>query len=180
MPTARIVVSRREMRSKKNLGSSSPMNWTPSNSAASMPLGWLEGQSPLFHCPQSIRNGVTLVKTIFERGAGSCVTNVTPCPSVLRDKGLSEMPQKVCVVSAADYIYSWGVRGDCVAQALVGYKNIKTSLPGDVYIRRTFHGEFWYSTPRNIRQTLPQATTDTHPTCPHGAHSRSSGSSAIR
>ena len=34
-PTARIVVSRREMRSKKNLGSSSPMNCTPSNSAAS-------------------------------------------------------------------------------------------------------------------------------------------------
>ena len=145
-----------------------------------MPLRWLKGQCPLFHCPQSIRNGVPLVKTIFERGAGSCFTNVPPCPSLLRDKSLAEMAKKVCVVSAADYSYLWSVRGDCVAQALVGYKNMKTSLPGDVYIRRAFHGEFRYSTPGNIRQTLPQATTGTHPTCPHVTNSRSSGSLTIR
>ena len=145
-----------------------------------MLLGWLKGECLHSHRPQSIRNGVTLVKTIFERGAGSSFTNLTPCPSVLRDKSLAEMAKKVSVVRAADYSYWWSVRGACVAQALLGYKNIKTSLPGDVYIRRTFHRDFWYSTPRNIRQTLPQATNGTHPTCPHGAHSRSSGSSAIR
>ena len=89
------------------------------------------------------------------------------------------MSKKVCVVSAADYSYWWSVRGDCVAQALVGYKNIKTSLPGDVYIRRAFHGDIWYSAPRGIRQTLPQATTGTHPTCPHGTHRRSSSSPTI-
>ena len=59
--------------------------------------------------------------------------------------------KKVRVVSAADYSYLWSVRRDCVAQALVGYKNMKTSLSGDVYIRRAFHGEFWYSAPRDIR-----------------------------
>ena len=59
-----------------------------------------------------------------------------------------------------------------VAQTLVGYKNLKKSLPSDVDVGRAFHGEFRYNTPRNIRQTLPQTTTGTHPTCLHGTHSR--------
>ena len=141
-----------------------------------MPLGWLKGECSFSHRPQSIRNGVTLIKTIFKRGAGSSFTNVPPCPSVLRDKSLAEMVEKVSVVRAADYSFLWGVRGDCVAQALIGHKNMKMSLPGNVYIGRAFHGEFWYSTPWNIRQALPQATTSSHPTCPHGSHSRSSSS----
>ena len=107
---------------------------------------------------------MTLVKTIFKRDAGSCFTNVPSCPSVLRYNSLAEMLKNVCVVSAADYSYWWSVWGDCVAQALVGFKIIKTSLPGDVHIRRAFHGKVWYSAPRDIRQNLPQATTGTHPT----------------
>ena len=144
-----------------------------------MPLGWVKGQRPLPHCPQSIRNGVTLVQTILERSTGSCFANVPQCPSVFRDKGLAEMAKNVCVVNAADYSYMWSVKGDSVSQTLVGYKNLKTFFPSDVYVRRAFHGEFRYNTPRNIRQTLPQTTTGTHSTCPHGTHSRSRSSSTI-
>ena len=103
----------------------------------------------------------------------------THCPSVVCDKGLPEISKKVCVVNAADYSYLWSVRGDSVTQTLVGYKNLKTSLPSDVHVRRTFHGELRCNTPRNVRQTLPQATTGTDLTCPHGAHSRSSSSPTI-
>ena len=79
-----------------------------------MRLGWLKGEGPFSHRPQSIRNGVTLIKTIFKRGAGSSFTNMPPCPSVLRDKSLAEMVEKVSVVRAADYSYLWGVRGAIV------------------------------------------------------------------
>ena len=102
--------------------------------------------------------------------------NVPPNSSVFRDKGLAEMAKKVCIVNAAGYNYFRSVRGESVTQTLVGYKNLKTSLPSDVYVGRAFHGQFWYNIARNIRQTLPQTTTGTHPTCPHGAHSRSSSS----
>ena len=54
--------------------------------------------------------------------------------------------------------------------AIIG-KEKKTSLPSDVDVGRAFQGEFRYNTLRNIRQTLPQTTTGTHPTCPHGTHS---------
>ena len=144
-----------------------------------IPLGWVKEQHPLPHCPQSIRNGVTLVKTTLERSTSSRFANVPPYPSVFRDNGLAEMSKEVCVVNAADYSYFRSVRGDSVTQTLVGYKNLKTSLLSDVYVGRAFHGEFRYNIPRNIRQTLPQTTTGTHPTCPHGTHSRSSSSSTI-
>ena len=144
-----------------------------------MPLGWLKGQRPLPHCTQSIRNGVTLVQTILKRSTSSRFGNVSPYPFVVCDQGLAEMSKEVCVVNATDYSYFRSVRRDSVTQTLVGYKNLKTSLPSDVYIGRTFHGEFCYNTPRNIRQTLPQTTTGTHPTCPHRTHSRSSSSSTI-
>ena len=48
-----------------------------------MPLGWLKGQRPLPHCPQSIRNGVTLVQTILKRSTSSRFGNVPPYPSVV-------------------------------------------------------------------------------------------------
>ena len=143
-----------------------------------MPLGWVKGQSPLPYCPQRIRNGVTLVQTILKGSTSSRFGNVPPYPSVVRDKGLAEMSKEVYVVNAAGYSYFRSVRGDSATQTLVGYKKLKTSLPSDVYVR-TFHGEFWYNIPRNIRQTLPQTITGTHPTCPHGTHSRSSSSSTI-
>ena len=143
------------------------------------PFGWAKGQQPLPHCPRSIRNGVTLVQTILKGSTSSRFGNVPPYPSVVCDKGLAEMSKEVCVVNAAGYIYFRSVRGDSVPQTLVGYKNLKTLLPSDVYVRRALHGEFRYNTPRNIRQTLLQTTTGTHPTCPHGTHSRSSGSSTI-
>ena len=145
-----------------------------------MPLGWVKGQRPLSHCPQSIRNGVTLVQTILKGGTSSRFGNVSPYPSVVYDKGLAQMSKEVCGVNAADYSYFRSVRGDRVPQTLVGYKNLKTSLLSDVFVRRTFHGEFRHNTPRNIRRIFPQTTTGTHPTCPHGTHSRSSGSSTIR
>ena len=144
-----------------------------------MPLGWVKGQRPLPHCPESIRNGVTLVQKILKGSTSSRFGNVPPYPSVVCDKGLAEMSKEVCVVNAADYSYFRSVRGDSMTQTLVGYKNLKTSFPCDVYIGRSFHGEFRYNTPRNIRQTLPQTTTGTHPTCPNGTHSRSSSSSTI-
>ena len=144
-----------------------------------MPLGWLKGQRPLSLCPQSIRNGVTLVQTILKRSNSSRFGNVPLYPSVVCDKGLAEMSKEVCVVYAADDSYFSSVRGDSVTQTLVCYKNLKTSLPSDVYIGRGFHGEFRYSTPRNIRQTSAQTTTGTHPTCPRGTHSRNSSSSTI-
>ena len=88
------------------------------------------------------------------------------------------MAKKVCVVNAADYSLFWSVRGDGVTQTLVGYENVKTSLPSDVDVERVFRGECWYNTSRNIRQR-PQTTADTHPTRPHGTHSRSSSSPTI-
>ena len=111
-----------------------------------MPLGWLKGQRSLPHCPQSIRNGVTLVQTIIEGSTSSYFANVPPYPSVFRDKGLAEMAKKVCVVNAADNSYLRGVRGDSVTQTLVGDKNLKTSLPSDVDVGRAFRGEVWYNT----------------------------------
>ena len=135
-----------------------------------MPLGWVKGLHPLLHCPQSIQNGVTLVKTILEKSISSRFANVPPNPSVFRDKGLAEMSKEACVVNAAVYSYFRSVRGDSVTQTLVGYKNLKTSLPSDVYVGRAFHGDFRYNTPRNIRQSLPQTTTGTQPTCLHGTH----------
>ena len=143
-----------------------------------MPLGWLKGQRPFPHCPQSIRNGVTLVKTILEGSTSSRFANVPSYPSVVRDKGLAEMAKKVCVVNAAGYSYLRSVSRDSVTQTLVGYENLKTSLPSDVDVGRVFRGEFWYNTPRNLRQ-MPQTTADTHPTRPHGTHSRSSSSPTI-
>ena len=80
----------------------------------------------------------------------------SPCPSVLRDKSLAEMVEKVSVVKAADYSYLWGVRGDCVAQALIVYKTMKLSLPGNVYIWRAFPGEFWYSTRGTYGKLCPK------------------------
>ena len=145
-----------------------------------MPLGWLKGQRPLPHCPQSIRNEVTLVQTILKGSTSSRFGHVPPHPSVVCDKGLAEMSKEVCVVNAADYSYFRSVRGDSAPQTLVGYKNLITSLPSDIYVGRAFHGEFRYNTPRNIRQILPQTTISTHPMCPHGTHSRCSGSSTIR
>ena len=142
-----------------------------------VPLGWMEGQQPLPHCPQSIRNGVTLVQTILKGGTSSRSGNVPPYTSVVCDKGLAEMSKEVCIVNAADYSYFRSVRGDSVTQTLVGKKKLKTSLPSDIDIGRAFHGVFWYNIPRNIRQIFPQTTTGTHPTCPHGTHSRSSSSS---
>ena len=103
----------------------------------------------------------------------------TPMPGWVRDKGLAEIAKKVCVVNADDYSYFRSVRGDSVTQTLVGYKNLKTSLLSDVFVGRAFHGEFWYNIPRKIRQTSPQTTTGTHPTCPHGTHSQNSSSSTI-
>ena len=144
-----------------------------------MLLGWLSGRRPPPHCPQSIRNGVTLANTILKGSISSRFANVPPYPSVFRDKGLAEMATKVCVVNAADYSYLRSVREDSVAQTLVGYENLKTSVSSDVDIGRAFHGEFRYNTPRNIRQALPQTTADTHPTRPHGTHSRSSSSPTI-
>ena len=144
-----------------------------------MPLGWLKGQRPFPHCPPSIRNEVTLVQTILKWSTSSRFGNVPPYPSVVRDKGRAEMVKNVCVVNAADYSYFRSVRGDSVTQTLVGYKNLKTSLPSNVFLGRAFHRELWYNIPRNIRQTSPQTTTDTHPTCPHGTHSRNSSSSTI-
>ena len=135
-----------------------------------MPLGWLKGQLPLSHCPQNNRNGVTFVQTILKRSTSSRFGNVPPYPSVVCDKGL---------VDAADYSYFRSVRGDSVTQTLVCYKKLKTSFPSDSYIGRAFHGEFRYSTPRNIRQTSAQATTDPHPTCLHRTASRKSSSSTI-
>ena len=120
-----------------------------------MPLGWLKGQRPLPHCPQSIRNGVTLVQTILKGSTSSRVGNVPPYPSVVRDKGLAEMAKKVCVVNAADYSYFRSVSGDSVTQTLVGYKNLKTLLPSDVFVWRAFHGEFWY----NIHRYSPHVST---------------------
>ena len=64
-----------------------------------MPLGWVKGLRPLPHCPQSIRNGVTLVQTILKRSTSMCFGNVPPYPSVVCDKGLAEMPKEVCVVN---------------------------------------------------------------------------------
>ena len=117
-----------------------------------IPLGWLKGQRPLPHCPQGISNGVTLVKTNLEKSTSSCFANVPPYPSVFHDKGLAEMAKKLCVVNAADYSYLRSVRVDSVTQTLVGYENLKTSLPSDVDIGRAFRGEFWYNTPRNIEE----------------------------
>ena len=119
------------------------------------------------------------MKTILERSTSSRFANVPPYPSVFRDKGLAETAKKVCVVNAAEYSFFRSVKGDSVTQTLVGYENLKTSLPSDVDIERAFRGEFWYNTSRNIRQTLPQTTADTHPTRPHGTHSRSSNSPTI-
>ena len=116
-----------------------------------MPLDWVKGQRPLSHCPRSIRNGVTLVKTILERSTSKRFADVPSYPSVFRDKGLAEMAKKVCVVNAADYSYSRSVRGDSVDQTLVGYENLKTSLPSDVDVGRTFHREVWYNTSRKIK-----------------------------
>ena len=116
-----------------------------------MPLGWVKGQRLLPHCPQSIRNGMTLVKTILERSTSSRFANVPPYPSVFRDKGLAEIAKKLCIANAADYSYFRTVRGDSVTQTLVGYKKPKTSLPSDVDVGRAFHREFWYSTPRKIK-----------------------------
>ena len=144
-----------------------------------MSLGWLKGQRPLSHCRQSIRNGVKLVQTILKRSTSSRFGNVPPYPSVVCGKGFAEMSKDVCVVNAADYSYCRSVRGDSVTQTLVCYKSLKTSPPSDLYIGRAFHGEFWYSTSRNIRQPLPQTITGTHFTCPHGTHSRSSSSSTM-
>ena len=122
---------------------------------------------------------MTLVKTILEGNTSSRFANVPPYPSVFRDKGLAEMAKKVCVVNAADYSYLRSVRGDSVTQTLVGFENLKTSLSSDLDVGRAFRGEFLYNTPRNIRQTLPQTTADTHPTRPHGTNSRSSSSPTI-
>ena len=47
-----------------------------------MPLGWIEGQRPLPHHPQGIRNGVTLVQTILKRSISSRFGNVSPYLSV--------------------------------------------------------------------------------------------------
>ena len=93
---------------------------------------------------------------ILKGSTSSRFGNVPPYPSVVRDKGLAEMDKKVCVVNAADYSYFKSVRGDSVAQTLVGYKNLKTSLPNDVFVGKAFHGEFRYNIPRNIRQPSPQ------------------------
>ena len=108
-----------------------------------MLLGWLKGQRPLPHCLQSIRNGVTLVKTFLEGSTCSRFANVPPYPSVSRDKGLAEMAKKVCVVNADDYSYLRSVRGDSVTivtQTLVGYENFKTSVPRGVDKGRAFRG----------------------------------------
>ena len=121
-----------------------------------MPLGWLKGQRLLSHCPQTIRNRVTLVQTILKLSTSSRFGNVPSYPSVVCDKGLAEMSKEVCVVNAADYSYFRSVRADSVTQTLICYKNLKTSLPSDVYIGRAFHGEFRYSTPRNIGKLCPK------------------------
>ena len=84
------------------------------------PLGWLKGQRPLSHCPQSIQNGVALVQTILKRNTSRRFGNVPPYPSVVCDKGLAKMSKEVCVVNAADYSYFRSVRGDSVTQTLVG------------------------------------------------------------
>ena len=111
------------MRAKKKIGSSSFQL-----RHKQMPLGWVKGQRPLSHCPQSIRNGVTLIQTILKRSTSSRFGNVPPYPSVVCDKGLAEMSKEVCVINAADYSYFRSVRGDRVPQTLVGYKDLKTSL----------------------------------------------------
>ena len=120
---------------------------------------------------------MTFVQSILLRSTSSRFGNVPPYPSVVCDKGLAEMSKEVCVVCAADYSYFRSVRGDGVTQTLICFKDLKTSLPSDVYIERAFHGELRYSTPRNI--TSVQAITGTHPTCPHRIHSRNSSSSTI-
>ena len=120
-----------------------------------MPLCWMEGQRPLPHHPQGIRNGVTLVQTIFKQSISSRFGNVSPYLSVFQDKFLPELAKEVCVVCAADYSNFRSVKVDSVAQALICYKKLKTLLPGDVFGWRTFYGKFRYSTPRKIRQTLP-------------------------
>ena len=51
------------------------------------------------------------------------------------------MAKNVCVVKAADYSYLRSVRGDSVTQTLVGYENLKTSLPSDVDVGRAFRGK---------------------------------------
>ena len=120
-----------------------------------MPLGWMEGQRPLPHYLQCIQNGVTLIQTIPKRSTSSRFGNVSPNTSVFQDKVLAELAKEVCVVCATNYSYFRSVRGDSVTQVLIGYKNIKASLPSDLFVRRTFHGEFRYNTPRKIWQTLP-------------------------
>ena len=144
-----------------------------------MSLGWIKGQIPFPHHPQGIRNGVTLVQTNLKRSINSRVGNVSPYLSVFQDKFLAKLAKEVCVVCAADHSNFRTVKGDSVTQALIFYKKLKTLLPGDVCGWRTFYGEFRYNTPRNIRQTLLQISSGTHPTCPHGAHSRNSSSSTI-
>ena len=116
---------------------------------------------------------------ILKGSTNSCFANVPPYPSAFRDKGLAEMAEKVRVVNAADYSYLRSVRGDSATQTLVGYENFKTSLPSDVDAGRAFRGDFWYNTSRNIRQTLPQTTADTHPTRSHETNSCSSSSPTI-
>ena len=118
-------------------------------------LGWIEGQRPLLHHPQGIRNGVTLVQTNLKRSISSRFENVSPYLSVFQDKFLAELAKEVCVVCAADHSNFRSVKGDSVMQGLICYEKLKTLLPGDVFGWKTFYGEFRYNAPRKIRQTLP-------------------------
>jgi hypothetical protein len=68
---------------------------------------------------------------------------------MLHDKGLAEKLKKVSVVRAADYGYSWGIRGDGVIQALICDEEFETSLPSDVDVRGALHRKFRYSPPMN-------------------------------
>ena len=95
------------------------------------------------------------MQTILKGSTSSRFGNVPPYPSVVRDKILAELAKEVCVVCAADYSYFRSVRRYSVTQALVCYKNLKASLPSNVFGGRTFHEEFRYNIPRKIWQTLP-------------------------
>ena len=94
-----------------------------------MPLGWIEGQRPPPHHPQSIRNGVTVVQAILKRSISSRFGNVTPNTSVFQDKILTELAKEICVVCAADYSNSRGVRGDSVTQVLICYIKTQNVAP---------------------------------------------------